>query len=87
MKLPKPSHSRELSPQETLALQKQLAYQFVSQKRLGRVTTVAGINVVQQDDIAQLYMYIQEFHAGRKHHESPAGQNHLLHGTSEQALR
>lgn len=55
------SHAWELSPQEALAIQKQLAVQVVSENRLGRVTTVAGVDVGQQDDIAQAAVVVLSF--------------------------
>jgi len=59
--MPKLSHSWELSPQEALALQQQLADQVVSENRLGRVTTVAGVDVGQQDEIAQAAVVVLSF--------------------------
>ena len=42
-------------------MQKQLADQIVSENRLGRVTTVAGVDVGQQDDIAQAAVVVLSF--------------------------
>lgn len=59
--MPQILHSWELSPQEALALQKQLADQVVSENRLGRVTTVAGIDVGQQNDVAKAAVVVLSF--------------------------
>ena len=67
--MPQILQSWELPPQEALSLQKKLADQVVNENRLGRVTTVAGIDVGRQDDIAQAAIVVLGFPdlpAGRK---------------------
>ncbi len=59
--MPIPSHAWDLSTQEALALQKQLAAQVVTENRLGRVTTVAGVDVGQQGDMAQAAVVVLDF--------------------------
>ena len=44
-----------------MALQKQLTDQVVSENRMGKVTTVAGIDVGQQNDIAQAAVVVLNF--------------------------
>jgi deoxyribonuclease V len=47
------SHQWNVSPQEALALQKQLADQVVKETKLGRVATVTGVDASYRDGLAR----------------------------------
>jgi deoxyribonuclease V len=52
-KIPTNLHSWDLSPDEAIALQKQLAIQVIRRAQLGPVNTVAGIDASYKDGLAQ----------------------------------
>ncbi len=54
-------HTWDLAPQEALALQKELAKQVIRENRLGPVSTVAGIDVGQNDDLAKAAVVVLSF--------------------------
>lgn len=54
-------HAWALAPQEALALQKELAKQVIRENRLGPVSTVAGIDVGQNDDLAKAAVVVLSF--------------------------
>jgi deoxyribonuclease V len=55
------AHAWDLPPQEALSLQKQLAAKVVQKNRLKNVTTVAGIDVGLQNDMAQAAVAVLTF--------------------------
>jgi deoxyribonuclease V len=55
------SHRWDVSPQEAVLLQKQLAEKVVRTNQLGTVTTVAGVDVGQKGDIARAAVVVLDF--------------------------
>jgi len=57
----KPSHRWDISPQEAVRLQKQLAGKVVRENMLETVTTIAGVDVGQKGDTAKAAVVVLDF--------------------------
>ncbi len=59
--MPPNFHSWDVSPQQAMLLQKQLAGQVIRKNRLGRIDTVAGVDVHLNNEIAQAAVVVLDF--------------------------
>lgn len=59
--MPPNFHSWDVSPQKAVSLQKQLASQVIRKNRMGRIDTVAGVDVHLNDDMAQAAVVVLDF--------------------------